>query len=236
MRRKLYLLGATLTLAIGLVSAATVFGSSATVQDEQAIDVVLREYSIDPRQIVVAAGQPVRFNLSNAGPTSSHSFTIKGQFQEWTSDSLRPGESTTWVTTFDTPGVYQIWCPQGTNNSHRDRGMVGTFTVVAPDAPRVLTVPVDMGDFYFDPNTPSLASAQTVRFQLRNVGRFPHAMLIRGLGGEMQSGEVPLGEQVDWDVTFANAGTYEVYCPLFPGTQFEHRQQGMVGYIQVTGG
>jgi uncharacterized cupredoxin-like copper-binding protein len=235
MRRRLYLLGATLTLAIGLVSAATVLGSSAAAQDEQAMDVVLREWSIDPRQMVVTAGRPVRFNLSNAGQTNSHTFTIQGQFEEWTSDSLQPGEATTWVTTFDKPGVYQIWCPQGTNNSHRDRGMVGTFTVVAPDAPRVINVPVDLGDFYFDPNTPSLVPAQTVRFHLRNVGTSQHEMLIKGLGGEMRSGAVDPGAQREWDVTFATGGTYEVYCPMFPGTEFEHRQQGMVGYIQVTG-
>jgi uncharacterized cupredoxin-like copper-binding protein len=235
MRRSLLLLGATLTLAIGAVSAATVFSSTTAVQD-QSVDIVMREWAIEPRQVVVTAGQPVRLNIVNVGQTNSHSLRVSGQDQEWTSDSIRPGDSTTWETTFDQPGVYQMWCPQGTNNSHRDRGMIGTFTVVAPEAARVINVPMEMGDYYFDPNTPELVAGQTVRFQMKNVGRFEHEMLIRGLGGEMRSGEVAPGEQLDWDVTFANGGTYELYCPLFPGTRFEHRQLGMVGYIQVQGG
>jgi uncharacterized cupredoxin-like copper-binding protein len=232
MRRRLYALAATLALTVGIVSAATVFGSSGAARQVQEVNVAFREWAIDAPQIVVTAGQPIHFNLSNTAQ-GQHALTISGQFQEWTSDSLLGGESVTWVTTLDTPGVYQIWCPLGNNMSHRDRGMIGTLTVVAPEAAPVISVPMDLGDFFLDPRTPSLVPAQTVRFQLRNVGMFPHEMVIKGQGEVRRSGPLQPGEQVDWDLTFANGGTYEVYCPVAEGTQFAHKQQGMVGYIDV---
>jgi uncharacterized cupredoxin-like copper-binding protein len=41
-----------------------------------------------------------------------------------------PGQSATF--TFPTPGRFEFWCPVG---QHRERGMVGTLTVVAAGAP-----------------------------------------------------------------------------------------------------
>jgi plastocyanin len=219
-----------LALACG-ISLATGSSSSALAQDPVAQSVVLDEWSINPRHIVVKADQPVRFSITNTGTTNSHEIIIAGLGEELHSPTAAVGETVTWDVTFSKPGTYFTWCPRG-SGSHKDRGMVGTLTVVPADQDAALSVPVKLIEYSFNPMSVTAVAGQTTRFQLENVGQFPHVLHITGQGVDMVSPRIGGGERMAWDVALDAAGTYEIRCSvMFQG--MEHADLGMVGTLEV---
>ena len=86
------------------------------------IDVSLSEWSIEPLDMVVAAGN-VTFNVTNAGAID-HDFAIedKGKIE-----LVTPGDTKVLVLNLE-PGTYNILCDL---SGHKEAGMTGTLTVVA---------------------------------------------------------------------------------------------------------
>lgn len=196
--------------------------------------VTLDEWSINPRHIVVKANQPVRFTVTNTGATNTHDLNIAGLGEEFHSEATAPGQTITWDVTFSKPGTYLTWCSRG-SGSHKDRGSVGTLTVVPADQDAVLDVPVQLGEFYFNPMAATAVAGQTTRFKLENVGAFPHLFHIRGHGMDMRSPTVRVGEPIGWDVVFDTPGTYEILCSFtFEGVG--HNELGMLGTLEVLRG
>ena len=235
MRLRLPLLGSiaalTLTLALAAAMAAGIWpGSDAAASAQvQVVGVDLNEWSISPRHMVVSAGQPVRFDLSNAGGFP-HSLSIAGQGEEWESDSVAPGETLAWETTFTAPGIYQIWCPVF-DGRHRDMGMIGTLVVAGPQDEPALPATVLLREWWIQPLSTVTIAGQSTRFELRNVGLTnTHSITIVGKGIVLESPAAAVGETVLWDVVLSTPGTYEVYCPRGNGS---HRERGMVGTIEV---
>lgn len=93
-------------------------------------------------------------------------------------------------------------------------------------------VAVEMADFKFVPANVTVKAGETVRFQLSNTGAFPHDLRIEGQGfaGEaVPNGNVAAGQKTTWEVTFQQAGTYQMWCPVG-----NHRARGMEGALAVT--
>lgn len=88
------------------------------------VEVVETDFQIDPMEAEVAESGTIRVNLSNEGQTA-HSLEIEAPEEEVVSDTLEPGESTTFIT--DLPaGEYSWYCPIA---NHRELGMDGSITV-----------------------------------------------------------------------------------------------------------
>jgi uncharacterized cupredoxin-like copper-binding protein len=68
-------------------------------------------------------------------------------------------------------------------------------------------------------------------FHVVNDGGTVHALEIEGPNGEAETEELEPGESADITVDFAEAGEFEIYCPVG-----NHRDQGMEGAITVGGG
>ena len=119
--------------------------------------------------------------------------------------------------------------------------MVGSITVVSAGPNDVMSanqhqaaeVPVELGEFYFDPDSLSTVAGQTTRFQLTDAGAINHVMVVESQDGtEMRSPTVRPGEPVSWEVTFDTPGTYEVYCS-FNVQGVLHKDLGMVATLEV---
>ncbi|MEA2641848.1 MAG: Cupredoxin-like domain, partial [Chloroflexota bacterium] len=156
MRRRFMLTStaAILILAVSYATAALagnpatpVLAQGSTVQN---VNVTFDEWSISARQMAVRANQPVHFTLYNAG-TESHRLSVgRGDDDAVSSPSSRPGQDPAVLDmTFDTPGVYQVWCPFETDGvQHRDLGMVATLTIVPEEDTPVVEVPISEGNYY----------------------------------------------------------------------------------------
>ncbi|MBI4492208.1 MAG: cupredoxin domain-containing protein [Chloroflexi bacterium] len=192
------------------------------------LHVDLTEWSINGRDLVVSANQPVRLLLKNTG-RFPHSLTVGGHNEELASERVDPGKSTAWDVTFSAPGIYQIWCPVG-NGRHWDQGMTGTLTVVDETADPVLRAPVVLDEYSILPLTSVAVAGQTMRFELSNVGQRPHNITIAGHGDMWPSERVDPGTSATWDVRLDTPGTYEVYCSIGNGV---HKANGMVGTLEV---
>jgi plastocyanin len=235
MRLPLPLIAAAGSLALALAAAVPfVAGLAPSAQAQGAVQPMeLAEWSISPRHLVVKVNQPVRFSLTNVD-ARTHQLAIAGMGQEMRSNPVGAGATINWDVTFSTPGTYATWCPLGTNGSHKDRGMVGTITVVPGDQDAVLNVPVQAGDFFFNPVGLTTVAGQTTRFHLEDVGAINHLMMVTGQGTEMRSPTVRPGEPVSWDVVFDTPGTYEIWCSFTAGGV--HKDMGMVATLEVLPG
>lgn len=94
-----------------------------------------------------------------------------------------------------------------------------------------MDVRMEMGDFWFRPNTPTVRAGEQVNFTLPNVGRFPHRMTIQGPGGQtvnIPAANVAPGATGTGSYMFSAPGTYTFWCPVG-----QHRQNGMEGTFQV---
>jgi uncharacterized cupredoxin-like copper-binding protein len=90
-------------------------------------------------------------------------------------------------------------------------------------------------EFEFSNPRLTVRAGQPVRITVNNAGMFPHTIAFDDAAGASiaaqpaASGVAP-GASGVVDVTFANAGTFEFWCPV--GT---HRDRGMIGTITVAG-
>jgi len=83
---------------------------------------------------------------------------------------------------------------------------------------------IEAGNFYFKPNAISIAAAQAVTLEIRNVAQIPHNFSIDALNISVA---LPPGSTTPVTIT-APAGSYEFYCNL-PG----HKAAGMFGTLTV---
>jgi plastocyanin len=88
---------------------------------------------------------------------------------------------------------------------------------------------VALSEYAISPDAMSVQAGQPITFALANVGGNPHQLTIAGSGAEWTSDRLESGQATSFTVTFAEAGDYEMWCPV--GT---HRDRGMVGTISVT--
>jgi plastocyanin len=91
-----------------------------------------------------------------------------------------------------------------------------------------MDVAMELSEFAFAPDTITVGAGQTVTFALANVGANPHQLHIAGMGAEWTSDRLESGQSGSLTVTFAEAGSYEMWCPVG-----SHRDRGMVGSISV---
>ena len=69
--------------------------------------------------------------------------------------------------------------------------------------------------------------AGAVVLQVRNVGRYSHALEVEGPGIETETATLGTGEEATLEVNL-QPGKYEFYCPI-PG----HRERGMLTVVEV---
>ncbi len=105
-------------------------GPAATPQDgkpaaqEGPVNIVLKDFSLDPDQFTVRAGK-VTFVLTNGG-RYTHDFRVDGQGVDKKAPKVAVGRERRWEITLE-PGEYRISCPI---SNHDERGMLGTLVVV----------------------------------------------------------------------------------------------------------
>ena len=106
----------------------TTAGATATGGGGQTIDVNASDFMFAPADLTAEAGE-ITINLVNDGQ-SAHAIEIEGNGVEEESDTISPGDSTSFSVTLE-DGTYEIYCPV---DGHKDMGMVGTLTVGAGGA------------------------------------------------------------------------------------------------------
>ena len=89
-------------------------------------------------------------------------------------------------------------------------------------------VTMSMVEFAFQPSTVNV-SGNSVTFDARNDGQFPHNIAIDGRDGSIFPDDLTAGQSGSATITLA-PGTYTFYCPV-PG----HRERGMVGTLTIGG-
>jgi plastocyanin len=105
----------------------------------QTIDVNASDFMFAPADLTAEAGE-LTINLVNDGQ-SDHAIEIEGNGVEEESDTISPGDSTSFSVTLE-DGTYEIYCPV---DGHKDMGMVGTLTVGAGGGGAGGTVTDDSG-------------------------------------------------------------------------------------------
>jgi LPXTG-motif cell wall-anchored protein len=116
----LLLSGSLLTGAAGLALAQA-----------QTVNVTLRNFAIEGAPASVRAGQQLRFNVTNPGPTGQHNLSIDTGSAVVASPDPNVAPMMNGVITItapSTPGTYRLFCPVG---QHRANGMDVSLTVVA---------------------------------------------------------------------------------------------------------
>lgn len=137
-------------LLLFLAAGLAVVGCARSPQVTE-LTVTMTEFGFEPSELTVIAGQPVRMTLVNGG-SLEHDFSImEFPMQVGSGERLAPeagehvmemtmdpefhssalaGESTTQEFTPTGPGAYEFFC---TVAGHREAGMTGTLTVLAPE-------------------------------------------------------------------------------------------------------
>ena len=82
-----------------------------------------------------------------------------------------------------------------------------------------------------EPLTLTIPAPGTYTFDVTNEASLVHALTIEGHGLRAETGNIPGGESTTLEVTFDQAGEYELYCPVG-----NHRELGMDGSVQVLEG
>jgi plastocyanin len=90
-------------------------------------------------------------------------------------------------------------------------------------------VTMSMVEFAFEPSTVTV-SGNSVTFNARNDGQFPHNIAIDGRDGSLFADNLTTGQSASATITLA-PGTYTFYCPV-PG----HRERGMEGTLIIGAG
>ncbi len=89
----------------------------------QQVDIKLTEFDIQPEEIHVKVGEPVRFTVSNAGRIG-HDFIVEGP--DIGVRDLKSGETKTFEYTFSEPKTYKTACH---HLGHAPLGMTGKLIV-----------------------------------------------------------------------------------------------------------
>ncbi len=126
--------GSLKVLSAFLLTGALFTGAAAAAyaQAVQTANIVERNFAIEGAPTSVRAGQQIRFNVTNPGPTGQHNLNIDGNGIPTIAaagDNVQP--NTTGVLTItapSAPGTYKLFCPVG---QHRANGMEVNLTVVA---------------------------------------------------------------------------------------------------------
>ena len=107
--------------------------------------------------------------------------------------------------------------------------VLGTGVAYADQA-----ITVKMSEFKFEPSAWNVKAGEKITFTLENTGRFPHDVHVEGQGVTVEAvagtGNVAAGQTGTWVYTFEKPGKYDIWCPVG-----QHRAQGMVGTLEVTG-
>ncbi len=128
-----------------LVCAGLLLAGCAASPQTTEVQLTMVEFEYQPSEITVTAGQPVRMTLVNNG-TLEHDFSILEFPMEMTSTetgghemgsgmepemhaSAMVGESMMVEFTPTAPGSYEFFCSVA---GHKEAGMAGTITVLAP--------------------------------------------------------------------------------------------------------
>ncbi|HEX2045694.1 MAG TPA: cupredoxin domain-containing protein [Gaiellaceae bacterium] len=90
------------------------------------------------------------------------------------------------------------------------------------------TVEIVGTEFALDPARVEVDAPGTYTFVFRNEGGTVHALEVDGHGVEEETEEIGAGETAELTVELAEAGEYELYCPVG-----NHRDQGMEGTLVV---
>ncbi|MEO8423742.1 MAG: multicopper oxidase domain-containing protein [Actinomycetota bacterium] len=133
--------------ALALVSVSCSGGDAGAGAGEQAaegpatIEIMLRDFVIDPSAIPVPVGQPIEFSVMNMGQ-APHTFAVDVGDKTYVTDQIDP--NTTAV--LDVPaldaGTYAAYC---TVSGHKDLGMVATVMAGSGDAAAGATGPSSAG-------------------------------------------------------------------------------------------
>ncbi|MDR7416891.1 MAG: cupredoxin domain-containing protein [Armatimonadota bacterium] len=107
--------------AVGLVLVLAIGGLGGTAP--QPIKVVAKEFSFEPKEIKVKAGQPVKLLLENKG-VIEHDIVIEKLNAK--TQPLKPGKSAEVSFTPKAKGRYLIYCSVP---GHKEAGMTGTLVV-----------------------------------------------------------------------------------------------------------
>jgi plastocyanin len=105
-------------------AADTTAAEQAGGQPVATVEVTETEYKLDPPNPTVEESGTVEFEVVNDGEVT-HSLEIESEEEEFVSDEIAAGESTT-LTADLAPGEYEYYCPIA---NHKELGMDGTLTV-----------------------------------------------------------------------------------------------------------
>ncbi|MBI4287920.1 MAG: cupredoxin domain-containing protein [Chloroflexi bacterium] len=109
-----------------------------------------------------------------------------------------------------------------------------TFNVTAPPipTPAPLTLDVDLKEFQINPQEITVQVRQSVTFNLKNSGQFPHNLFVHGMQAinDKMGANLTTGQSRSVTVTFDQAGLFALYCPVGA-----HENRGMFGMLKVVG-
>lgn len=92
------------------------------------------------------------------------------------------------------------------------------------------TIEIVGTEYALEPDRVELDEPGTYTLVFRNEGGTLHALEVEGHGIEEETEEIGAGESAELTVELAEAGEYELYCPVD-----DHRHRGMEGTIVVGG-
>lgn len=94
------------------------------------------------------------------------------------------------------------------------------------DAMEVREIIVEGGDYSFTPASFSVGVGESVKLTLNNVGRFPHNLVVEGVGVATRT--IGGGGSTTLEFTIEEAGSYTIYCGVA-----NHRALGMIGELTI---
>jgi len=100
----------------------------------------------------------------------------------------------------------------------------------AEEKPRPTTVQVKLSEWKVA-LSPATIPPGTVRFEITNTGKVPHALEIEGRGIEKSTPRIAPGDRATLTLNLRD-GTYEAYCPVGRGS---HKMLGMATHLSVGG-
>jgi uncharacterized cupredoxin-like copper-binding protein len=106
-----------------------------------------------------------------------------------------------------------VGCKQGYSNSGTPADAAGATGTPAATTAGLTTVKATLADFSITLD-PATVPPVGVHFMLKNSGKAPHALAIKGDGADMQSTTLASGESAILDVTGLKTGSYRIWCPI----------------------
>ena len=99
-------------------------------------------------------------------------------------------------------------------------------SIVNPTGATVKEILIEGSEYSYNPSLINLTEGETVRLTFNNIGKFPHDLVIDGLGVATKT-VAPGGSDVV-EFTANKIGTFTLYCTIG-----SHRTQGMEGEVVV---